>query len=87
MAIRFRNSCSIRQLPFGAGVLTDGEDGFIVQQEAENRLAVALRNALELDVLDQQRIMDRARHRAMAFDWDRVADQHYSHLFSRVARG
>lgn len=68
-------------------ILTDGEDGFIVPQRDPDALAAALRRAIEMDAMARRRMLERARHQAMQFDWVVIAQAHYDHLFAGITPG
>lgn len=67
-------------------ILTDGQDGFLVEQKSVGQLHDALEKALTIDDDRRTQMKEAARETIRQLDWSLIGKRHYSVLFNKVAK-
>jgi len=61
-------------------IITDGKDGFLVEEKNVDQLTAALKNALSLSAAKRKKMSENARETASQFSWPIVARKHIDFL-------
>ncbi len=67
-------------------VLTDRDNGFLIDHQNVDALAIAMSAALEMPDEQRARMSSRARETAQQFSWPAVAAAHWAHLFEPLQK-